>query len=253
MLPVIIFEPDNETRYYLRNSVYEYYRSNPSQMNLEVDTDSLNDVARCLKSFDGITFYMLSIVAKQSEDRRGAVQLGRKILQTNRDNYTVFCLHNAEDLEALLNTGVRPAGVLLRPFPQEKLMGILKRIDRDYETIHEETGGSCLVIDSGNVTYRLPYSSILYIEALDKKLTLWTERQSLTVRMTLNNLVETLPPDLFFRCHRSYMINMKMIDHVDFTSLEVFLTSGDSLPLSKSYKEKLREQLEQERMRGNET
>jgi len=42
-----------------------------------------------------------------------------------------------------------------------------------------------------------------------------------------------------------------MIDHVDFTGMEVILTSGDALPLSKTYRDKLREMLDQERMRGH--
>ena len=252
MLPVIIFEPDQDTRDHLRQCVFDYCKSNDgSKLSFQLDTDSLTQALKMLREEGGITLLMLSVAARQEENRRGAVQLGRKALQQNRDNYTLYCLHNPGDLEALLNTGARPAGVLLKPFEGAKLDKILSRIDRDFAQMYEEDAGDCLVVDSGNTAYRVPFSQILYIEALDKKLTIWTSRQSLTVRMTLQNLEGTLPPEKFFRCHRSYLINTRMIDHVDFTGMEVILTSGDALPLSKTYRDKLREMLDQERMRGH--
>ena len=39
----------------------------------------------------------------------------------------------------------------------EKLEKLLARIDRDYSELHEEERGECLVVDSGNSTYRIPY------------------------------------------------------------------------------------------------
>lgn len=244
---MIIFEPDSEIRSFLARCVSDYYREHESSMSLLANTSSLEDAVRFFDGEQGVTLLMLSIAAGQDESRRGAVQLGRQAIRRNRDNYTLYCLHSASDLEALLNTGVRPVGVLVHPFEKNKLEKLLARIDRDYAEMREEETGKCLVVDSGNTTYRLPYSKVLYIEALDKKLEIWTNRQSLTVRMTLNNLEETLPADVFFRCHRSYMVNIHAIDHVDFTAMEVVITTGDRLPLSRSCRDKLREILDAER------
>ena len=121
---------------------------------------------------------------------------------------------------------------------------------KSHVTLQLETG-ACLVVDSGNSTFRIPFSRILYIEALDKKLTIWTKQQSISIRMTLNTLETTLPPELFFRCHRSYIINVKAIESVDFTAMEVTLTSGDTLPLSRTARDGMREVLEQERKQSH--
>ena len=64
---------------------------------------------------------------------------------------------------------------------------------------------------------------------------------------SLNTLETSLPAELFFRCHRSYIVNVKAIDYVDFTAMEVVLTSGDSMPLSRTARDGMREKLEQER------
>ena len=65
-------------------------------------------------------------------------------------------------MESLLNTGVRPVGVLVHPFDSGKLEKLLTRIDRDYAEMREQESGNCLVVDSGNTTYRLPFSRVLY-------------------------------------------------------------------------------------------
>ncbi len=251
MLPVVIFEPDEKTRVYLSDSVTDYSRRNGSGLSLLANTSSVEETVRWLNEEKGIMLAMLSIVTGQSECRRATVQLGRQIVRNNRDNYTLFCLHDVRDLEALLNTGLRPVGVLTKPFSREKLEKLLARIDRDYRELHEEETGACLVVDSGNSTFRIPFSRILYIEALDKKLTIWTKQQSISIRMTLNTLETTLPPELFFRCHRSYIINVKAIESVDFTAMEVTLTSGDTLPLSRTARDGMREVLEQERKQSH--
>jgi len=247
MLPVIIFEPNQNNRNHLRACLKDYCRDHASSMSLLTDTASVEEAVRYLNDESGIMLLMLSVVTGQEEARRGAVQLGRKAMRKNRDNYTLYCLHNANDMESLLNTGVRPVGVLVHPFDSGKLEKLLTRIDRDYAEMREQESGNCLVVDSGNTTYRLPFSRVLYIEALDKKLNICTERQSLSVRMTLNNLEDTLPGDVFFRCHRSYLVNIRAVDHVDFTGMELTLTSGDVLPLSRTYRDKLKDILEQER------
>ena len=253
MLPVVIFEPDDGTRIYLTESVADYTRNHESGLNLLANTASIDETVRWLNSEEGIMLAMLSIVTGQSDCRKQTVLLGRQIVRKNRDNYTLFCLHDARDMEALLNTGLRPVGVLVKPFSKEKLEKLLARIDRDYRELYEEENGACLIVDSGNSTYRIPYSRILYIEALDKKLTIWTKQQSISVRMTLNTLETSLPPELFFRCHRSYIVNMKAIDYVDFTAMEVILTSGDSMPLARTARDGMREMLEQERNRKHAT
>ena len=253
MLPVIIFEPDEEARSYLSGCVADYCKNTDSQMNLIGNASSAEETIRFLQEEKGIVLMMLGIITGKDERRRQAVQIGRSVIRSNRDSYTLFCLHNSQDLEALLNTGVRPAGVLIKPFEKEKLEKLLLRIDRDYSEMHEEEAGECLVVDSGNSTYRIPYSRILYIEALDKKLTIWTSRQRISVRATLNALAETLPHGFFYRCHRSYMVNVRAIDHVDFTAMEVVLTSGESLPLARTARDSMRDLLEKERKKNSGT
>ena len=247
MLPVLIYEPDHATRIHLCESVNDYIHSHETLLRIQENTESLDEAVRCADQEQGISLMLLGLASDDSALRNKVVRLGEKAFQKNRDSYMIYCLHNAHDLEVLLTAGVRTAGILLYPLDQAKMDKLLRRIDRDFAEIRERETGKCLIVDSGNTTYRIPYSRIIYIEALDQKLNIWTERQSISVRMTLNYLEDALPTDLFFRSHRSFFINMRYVDSVDFSGMEIHLTGGIALPLSRSYKDKMKSLLEQER------
>ena len=47
--------------------------------------------------------------------------------------------------------------------------------------------------------------------------------------------LKDIEPDLdyrFYRCHRSYIVNTNMIDHVDFTEMVIYLKNGESCPIA---------------------
>ncbi len=247
MLPVVIFEPDGETREFLCRCVASYNRDPAVRMSLVADTDSIPEMARYLESVEGIGVWMLGLVREQEDARNAAVRLGLRAIRRNRDHYLLYCLHDLRDLEALLNTGVRPAGVITFPLSEEKVLKLLGRINADYNSMHEQQAETYLVVDSGNATYRIPYSRILYIEAMEKKLNIWTERQVLAVRMTINSLEQTLPKELFVRCHRSFIVNLKHVQQVDYTAMTVTITNGDTVVISRGCRDQLRDALEAER------
>lgn len=70
MLPVVIFEPDKDTRTYLTQSVAEYTRNHDSGMSLLANTASIEETVRWLNQEKGIMLAMLSIVTGQSDCRK---------------------------------------------------------------------------------------------------------------------------------------------------------------------------------------
>ena len=86
---------------------------------------------------------------------------------------------------------MRPAGLMSAPPDSKKLRGLLERILEDHERVLANAGGDYLVLHSGSSSYRLPLAQVLYIEALDKKLNIWTRRQCISVYETLRDLETT--------------------------------------------------------------
>lgn len=88
---------------------------------------------------------------------------------------------------------------------------------------------------------RLHYRDVLYIEALKDftKINTADGRTHLTL-VNLKNLEEQLPKDLFVRTHRSYLINVQLIESV--SNLEVRV-GGYALPLGQTYRERVTERI----------
>lgn len=88
---------------------------------------------------------------------------------------------------------------------------------------------------------RLHYRDVLYIEALKDftKINTADGRTHLTL-VNLKNLEEQLPKDLFVRTHRSYLINVQLIESV--SNLEVRV-GGHALPLGQTYRERVTERI----------
>jgi DNA-binding LytR/AlgR family response regulator len=61
------------------------------------------------------------------------------------------------------------------------------------------------------------------------------DNRTIRVRISLRLLENKLPPNLFLRIHKRYII---CISHIKFVDTDVTMTSDDVLPISREYKEK---------------
>ncbi|RSK47005.1 LytR/AlgR family response regulator transcription factor [Hymenobacter rigui] len=123
-----------------------------------------------------------------------------------------------------------------------KVAGILRvntsAADAQNDTL---TGWGSFFIRTDAQFVRLHYREVLYIEALKDftKINTSDGRTHLTL-VNLKNLEEQLPPGLFVRTHRSYLVNAARIDSV--SNLEVKV-SGHALPLGQTYRERVTERI----------
>ncbi|RPD45271.1 DNA-binding response regulator [Hymenobacter sediminis] len=103
------------------------------------------------------------------------------------------------------------------------------------------TGWGSFFIRTDAQFVRLHYREVLYIEALKDftKINTSDGRTHLTL-VNLKNLEEQLPPGLFIRTHRSYLVNSARIDSV--SNLEVKV-GGHALPLGQTYRERVTERI----------
>ena len=60
-------------------------------------------------------------------------------------------------------------------------------------------------------TVLLPLSSILAVEAQGKTAVVWTRRAKLPTNQSLSTLEGALPPGVFLRVHRSYLVNLQAV------------------------------------------
>lgn len=116
------------------------------------------------------------------------------------------------------------------------LFEINEKQKQDYQLLKNSLDEKTLVLQVkiGNKHKVIPVPSIIWIEADDYCVILHTEERSFTMRNTLKALEQKLG-DNFVRVHRKAIVNIHTIEEVDYsTALQIKLTNGDIIPLSKS-------------------
>ena len=247
MLPILIYAGSAATRSGILAFLNSYARTSHDRFTILNNTDSADQAARSIRSTPGVFLLIAGVGGGKGADT--ATGLEHDMAAQNRDSYTVYWLSGLEQLPAVAASCLRPAGFVLPPPDQRQFDQIMARVFADYAALTQAPDENFLTLQNGGTTYRVPVSTVSYIEALDKKLNIWTGQQCLTVYEKLGHVQEILG-DAFFRCHRSYLINFACLESVDFAAMEITLKDGVRLPLSRSGKAPLKERMRKEGLSG---
>jgi len=145
---------------------------------------------------------------------------------------------------------------LLKPFSQERFDKALKKcleqkpilpdpsLTRSLLEDQIQAKNHRIVVKTANKIKIIPVVDILFIEASDDYVLIFTTEGSYLKNWTMNYLEGFLNPDQFIRTHRSYFVNIQEITRIEpfeKESFKVFLKSGKSIPLSKAGHSRLRQ------------
>jgi two-component system LytT family response regulator len=190
---------------------------------------------------------------------------GFEVIQTvGPDRMPAVVFVTAYDQHALRAFEVQALDYLLKPFDGERFQGALKRVRRQIDT--RETGDigqrllalvrdlrpagqsrtDRLVVKSGGRLYFLRADEIDWIEAAGNYVRLHVGAEGHLLRETMNSIESRLNPEIFFRIHRSHIVNIERIKELQpwFNGeYVVILRNGARLTLSRGYREKLQERL----------
>jgi two-component system LytT family response regulator len=105
------------------------------------------------------------------------------------------------------------------------------------------TGSDTLAIRDGSRIVRVKCDGILWIDAAGDYMCVHTTSETHVLRATMRELEQRLDPTRFQRIHRSAIVNLERVAELrSHLNGEYFVTldSGQTLKLSRSYKDKIR-------------
>lgn len=162
---------------------------------------------------------------------------------------------------------VQALDYILKPFEDERLHGVLRRVKAHFASA-EPTGfmqkmqalladrpngprflTRLLVRESGSVHF-IPLDEVDWIEAADYYARVHAGKRTELVRYSMSELEEQLDPQQFVRVHRSAIVNVSRIREIRVAHQNhhsIVLSTGVSIPLSRSKKEMLEEVLTRSR------
>ncbi|MES2514341.1 MAG: LytTR family transcriptional regulator DNA-binding domain-containing protein [Bacteroidota bacterium] len=103
-----------------------------------------------------------------------------------------------------------------------------------------------IVVKNGSDIRIVPMADVMYIEAYDDYVKIFTKDTYFLKKKTMNYYEQVLDSNLFFRTHRSFIINIQeltKIEPLEKNTYVVLLKNGKKIPLSRSGYSKLKETL----------
>lgn len=165
------------------------------------------------------------------------VDLARRIREENRRIALVFVTGMTDYL--LEGYEVEALHYLVKPVDAAKVAACMERVvDRcrgmeNREAILTEARELEDGEKGSRVTLRLMLEDIVYIEAVAHNTELHTREKCYLVGEGINVWKKRLPEDTFCSCHRSYLVNLFYVAHLEKDA--VFLDGGRQIPLSRKH------------------
>lgn len=154
-------------------------------------------------------------------------------------------------LESLVNPSFKiiTTSILLKDvflFPGEKYYVNNKTFQRIEEEEEKKDTSEKILIKSQETTYVLQFKEIDYVESLNGKCIFFVRGNSFATNFTLEEIEEKLAYKGFYRCHRSYIINISRVSEIirwTKNSFSVKITNYENtdIPLSKGRAQEMKE------------
>ena len=145
---------------------------------------------------------------------------------------------------------------LLKPFSKDRFEKALQKAIqatdiKPTEAVMEEAAFSPqqttrVVVKDGGKIRIIPIMQIQYLEAADDYVKIFTADGYFLKKKTMSYFSQSLPSQQFVRIHRSYILNIQLINRIEAYEKEswlAILTTGQKLPISKTGYAKLKEVL----------
>lgn len=115
---------------------------------------------------------------------------------------------------------------LVKPVSEEKLTNVLDHLVAQIQ----EAVRQFVSFKTGNSVLRLSQDDIIYLEVIDRKVFAHTRGGVEAFYGRLDSLEKQLP-SIFYRCHRSYIVNMSAVTRLG--KADLLLCNGETVPISK--------------------
>lgn len=163
----------------------------------------------------------------------------------SRNPLALLVLFTAPRVSPLLylKPGIAPSALLLQPFSRQDLDRLNSEL---MEALFAQTdthdAPRQFVLKERDGRTMIPYEKISWFEARNKRIYLRIGNREYEFYDSIENIADQ-SPDYFLRCHRAYLVNTRKISKVLFGEGRIELSSGEALPLSRTYRQRIKEWL----------
>lgn len=145
------------------------------------------------------------------------IHVGRELQKQNKRSLLFVVTSHPQYLDDAMRFHV--FRYLSKPIDKERLF----RNFKDALEVYHESAAK-IPLETRDGVYTLSSSEVIYIEARERKVTVYTTRGAFLSVHTMDYWTEQLPPNRFFQSHRSFIVNFEYVN--DFNREKIFLAEN---------------------------
>lgn len=177
------------------------------------------ELIKCVESFD-IVFLDIKM------PEISGMELAKQMRENGRESIIIFVtsakeyVYEAYDVEAF--------HFLIKPVNEEKLNNVLKKAVVKVSACNNK---DFLIISSEHQIKKILLKDILYIESVGRTVKIHCNSVVLETYKQIGDLEQTLSDKHFFRCHKSFLLNLEYVSRFD--KAEIVMENGDTVILAR--------------------
>jgi two-component system LytT family response regulator len=196
---------------FLAREELKYFIKNYSKIDIVAEFEDGIEVLKFLQNSEvDIIFMDINI---QSLD---GVLLAKSISKFSQKPYIVFITayreHAAEAFE------IEAFDYILKPYSESRIVSMLKKLENSSEhkenTSHKTNIQNKINLWKNDKILVVDMDDIYYCVAEERITRVFTKKDAYSVNLGIAEFYDSLPKDIFFRCHRSYIVNINKIREI---------------------------------------
>lgn len=235
MLHFVILDDDamhNRNTYKRLQSIFLKYDMEAS---VSLNTTQAGEVIEyCSKNNARNNVYLLDVDIQNSIN---GIEVASIIREQDAISYIVFVSAYPEYVMPSLKTKI--FDYLIKPVSIDALGKCINSIYKDFVKVNSNIIPQ-LAIKSGLNVYNLTFDEITFFEKFGHLLVVHTISGIIESSETLDSIELKLDKTRFFRCHKSYIVNISHISRIDYSNSIIYLKNGEFCVVSKRLKRELK-------------
>lgn len=125
---------------------------------------------------------------------------------------------------------------LLKPFEFERFLTAINKVKLSFKETHRQieslNNKEYIFVTVQKKKVKILFSDIIYVESQREYVKIVTKKKEFITKLSTNEIEALLPPNLFKRIHRSFIISLDKIESYTAKSVDV---NGISIPIGRGY------------------
>ncbi|MGL5961456.1 MAG: LytR/AlgR family response regulator transcription factor [Cetobacterium sp.] len=227
MIKCIIVEDEFPAREELK-----YFINNNSNFEIQNEFENPIDALKYIES-NNLDVVFLDINMPELD----GMTLGKIINRFNKEIKLIFI--SAYKDYAVEAFEIKAFDYILKPYSEERINNVLNNLTEEFSknsSAIKDSNITKITVNLDSKMFVLSTNDILYIEADEKETHIFTENGMYSSKMKISQLESVLTDNLFFRCHRSYIVNIDKIVEVEpwFNSTYILKVTNSSFKIAVS-------------------